>query len=571
MRLNIDELLVDAPGSVFEGVPAAELEQLLGRLPRREFPVGTIVVKEGDRPGKMYLVESGSAEVLMADRAGHNQSIARIDPGATFGEMSLLTGDPAVATVRVTDELSALVIDEQEFERTAGRFPIIYRNLAEIMAERLELTNRRAAGDRPGRITYLEDQGAPPLLGYALASSVAWHTRTRPLLVVVGDSFAENLRAIAGSTSDPAQGPGERRVEPGVDVALVAPEGPFSPDRLEATLLELAEQYDHVLLAGEDPVEVETVRRIDLAGAGVPPFSGADETALAQGLLPVRSPAGRALGSIARDLAGLKVGLALGAGSLRGYAHLGVVQALEGLGVTADFLAGTSVGSVVGGILALGHNAREGVEILDRAARSVFRPTLPVYGFLSANAIRRVVQSVAGSRTLESLDTPLAVVAADLRSRREIVFRNGPLWQAIMASMSIPALYPARPLGKWLLTDGGILDPVPSAVCSGMGADVVLAVRLGDPPGEPVENASAGGLVGRPPSAVSVIMPSIELMQNRIRPEPHQGASIMFAPELPPIPGGMRNFAGGRRYFDDGIREVEESVPRLAAALPWLR
>lgn len=605
MQIKTQEWLVDAPGSVFEGVPQDELEELLARAKRQLFPSGTVILAEGERLRVMYVTEAGSADVFFTDRYGRQQLVGRIEPGTTFGEMSLFTGDPAAATVRATEDLEALVIGHEDFERLASRFPVIYRNLVEILSERLADTNRLAAERAPGRVILLQDWGAPPLLGHALACSVAWHTRTRTLLVVLGEQFPEELERLARATEESVLDPGSRRTEPGVDVALVTPDGPFETERLVATADELAARYDYVLLMVKGRVP-GTWRRLNLSdgtvtptgdgtGSGeitvrawvgpdrraprplgglldVPPLQATDEHALAEGLLPTSTPAGRALGWLARDLTGLKLGLALGAGSVRGYAHLGVLRVLERLGVTPDYLAGTSIGAAVAVLPALGFSATEGVAILDRAAGGAFRPTVPLYALLSGRGVVRFAQSITGDMRMEDLDIPFATVAADLISRRKIVLRSGVLWRALVASMAIPGVYPAQRMGPWILVDGAVIDPVPISVCEEMGADVVIGVSLGGRPTEPVDEAESLAVLGRPPRVFGVLMPSIEIMQSRVFDDATKATSILLRPELPAlIHGRLRNFAAGRRFVDEGERAAEEALPRMAAVLPWLR
>lgn len=604
MPRKASELLLDGPGSVFAGVPDEELAPLLERGERLRLAPGTVVVAEGDRMQEVYIAFAGSADVVLTDRHGRERLVGRIEPGTSFGEMSLLTGDPAAATVRVTEELDVLIVSRQDFEHFAARFPVVYRNLAELLAERLARTNRMAVAETRGRITLLRDEGAPPLLAYALACSLAWHTRGRTLLVVLGDDSHDDLRAL---------GPGVRRVvlegdarprTGRAELILARDEGPFAPGLLAGTLQELGTRFDDVLVSSSASLPLPAHRRLHLVGAqgarlaeadgeipvrawrpltrrtrgprggvvDVPPLAPADTAALREGVLPSVTAAGRALGWLARDIGGLKVGLALGAGSLRGYAHFGVLLALERAGIEPDFLAGTSIGAAVASLSALGFSGDVGAAVFDRGARNVFRPALPVYALLSGRGVRQFVQSIAGRIRMEDLDVPIAIVAADLESRREIVFRRGLLWQAIVASMAIPGVYPAVRMGPWVLVDGGIIDPVPTGVCAAMGADVVIGVSLGSMPAEPVTEAEALITAGAPPNALAILLPSVEVMQARVEGVDSPVTTLMLSPEVRPLGlKSLRNFAQGRRFFADGERAAEEAIPRLAAVLPWLR
>jgi hypothetical protein len=302
----------DVP-AFFDGVEPEELKSLLGALPRRRFPVGSVLIAEGDSPREMYIAESGRADVLVADRHGHEHQVGRIVPGTAIGEMSLLTGQPAAGTVRAAEELEVLVLSRTELERVASRFPGIYRNVSAVLAERLAQTNRVSLHDLRGRLTVLKDSGGPPLLGYTLACSVAWHARSSTLLLVVGDDVPAELSALATLPPDQIAA----RTAPaqkGVHVMIAEPNGAFAPARLAETIDDLLTSFDSVLVQKRDAHGEDSTRTVLLAdgavdGARVPALLPADEEALREGLLPSGTPAGAALGRVAPGLAGLSGGV----------------------------------------------------------------------------------------------------------------------------------------------------------------------------------------------------------------------------------------------------------------------
>ncbi len=107
--------------------------------------------------------------------------------------------------------------------------------------------------------------------------------------------------------------------------------------------------------------------------------------------------------------------------------------------------------------------------------------TLPGRGLLSSTGIRNLLRKTAGEILIQDLPMPLAIVAADVENHREVVIRRGLLWQAVLASISIPGIYAAQRMGEYTLVDGGVVNPVPASVAAQMGADIVLAVRLVTP------------------------------------------------------------------------------------------
>ena len=176
------------------------------------------------------------------------------------------------------------------------------------------------------------------------------------------------------------------------------------------------------------------------------------------------------------------VGLVLGSGSSRGWAHIGVIEALEAAGIPIDFIAGCSVGAYVGVIYASGGLASLKDFVLRMDGQKVFSyfdVTFPRYGLLNGNRKLREMLSVhSTAETFADLNLPLKMVATELRSGDKVVLQNGRLFDALRATMSIPGLFaPVRFQDRWLV-DGGLVDPVPVGVARSMGADVVIAVDL---------------------------------------------------------------------------------------------
>jgi predicted acylesterase/phospholipase RssA/CRP-like cAMP-binding protein len=537
--------------SLFEGIEADEMARALAGLERRRFSAGATVLLEGDYPGELYLVESGAADVFGTDRNGIEHHLARVGPGTTLGEMSLFTGRPASGTVRAQTELQVVVVSARALERLGDELPRVYRNIGAILAERLAASNLRSMGGRSGATTVLLDRGAPPDLAPALAASMAWHTRARVHLAESAQADEPYVLACVTNEADP-------RLRAAPIVEFLGPQGtPRTPKRR---------------LAVRAWVEGPVRRGPDADGVvSIPPLSPADRAELARGALPNSTPAGAALGWVARDIAGLKVGLALGAGSYRGYAHIGVLQALEQIGLEPDYLAGTSIGAGMAGLHAMGRSAGEWVAILDALGDVLFRPTVSRRSLLSNTALAAMCRDVYQEIRIEDLLVRLAVVAADLETGREIVFRRGLLWLAVLASCSIPGIHPALRIGPYTAVDGGIVNPVPSRVATAMGADKVIAVKLGRPQLMSDADAEARRSQGRSPSAIAAMARSVELMQATMRGE-KSTAAIVITPDCEDVPGiGLRRFSLGRGYVEAGEAAVVAALPRIAAMLPWIR
>jgi len=176
-----------------------------------------------------------------------------------------------------------------------------------------------------------------------------------------------------------------------------------------------------------------------------------------------------------------KIGLALGSGSARGLAHLGVIRAIEDAGIEVAFIAGTSMGALIGAIHAAGRldELEATFQAFDwKKTVSFFDVVLPKSGLLDGAKVSELVRALIPADAIETLAKPFAAVATDIVSGEEVVIRSGDVIEAVRASISVPGIFtPVRSNGR-ILVDGGLTNPVPASVARAMGADLVIAVDL---------------------------------------------------------------------------------------------
>jgi NTE family protein len=188
---------------------------------------------------------------------------------------------------------------------------------------------------------------------------------------------------------------------------------------------------------------------------------------------------------------GLKFGLALGSGSARGMAHIGVIQVLEAYHIPIDMIAGTSIGSVVGSIYATGASVKQMKEAALSMKRSktisLIDPTLPHSGLLSGNRIEEILNKIAlKDKNFNDLKIPFAAVATDIKTGAKVILNQGSVIKAVRASISIPGIFTPAKYQDYYLVDGGVVDPVPVDVVQKMGADVIIAVSLTEKSPKPI-------------------------------------------------------------------------------------
>lgn len=180
---------------------------------------------------------------------------------------------------------------------------------------------------------------------------------------------------------------------------------------------------------------------------------------------------------------GLKIGLALGSGSARGLAHVGVIMALEAYNIPIDIIAGTSIGSVIGGLYASGATIRqlEEVALSIKKSKTLFLidPVFPHSGLISGDRIEKMLNQFGiKDKTFDDLKIPFAAVATDVESGAEVILNQGKVIDAVRASISIPGIFTPVKYQDYYLVDGGVVDPVPVDVVKMMGADIIIAVNL---------------------------------------------------------------------------------------------
>ncbi|SAL79095.1 patatin-like phospholipase family protein [Caballeronia telluris] len=177
----------------------------------------------------------------------------------------------------------------------------------------------------------------------------------------------------------------------------------------------------------------------------------------------------------------LRVGLALGGGAARGFAHIGVIKALEARNVRVDLLAGTSAGSV---IAALSASGMSGIAInkvalsMDEASISDWAMPFRTRGILQGVALQNFLNKTLDNRPIEKMAKPLGIVATDLRNGQPILFQRGNTGIAVRASCSVPSIFEPVTIGGHEYVDGGLVSPVPAAFAHKMGADFVIAVDI---------------------------------------------------------------------------------------------
>jgi NTE family protein len=250
----------------------------------------------------------------------------------------------------------------------------------------------------------------------------------------------------------------------------------------------------------------------------------------------------------------LRIGLALGGGAARGFAHVGVIKALEARGIHPEIVVGTSVGSFVAALYAAGYGGME----LQRAALQFEEGTiadwsLPSRGLFKGLALQDYVNRAVQQRPIEGMRHKLAIVATDLGSGEMMVFERGNVGMAVRASSSVPGVFQPIDINGHEYVDGGLVSPVPVRVARKLGADVVIAVDISKRPAAQSTNGT-----------VDILLQTFAIMGQVIARAELQGADLVLRPAL----DGVASTDFQNREL--AIREGEQAVTVQAEALDAL-
>ncbi|MEC1156889.1 patatin-like phospholipase family protein [Cytobacillus horneckiae] len=174
-----------------------------------------------------------------------------------------------------------------------------------------------------------------------------------------------------------------------------------------------------------------------------------------------------------------KIGLALGSGGARGFAHLGVIKVLKEEGIPIDLIAGSSMGAMVGCFYGAGLEIERLYKFSTAFKRKYYLDfTVPKMGFIAGKRVKELIRVFTHGKRIEELSIPVNVVATDIVTGEKVIFKDGPISDAVRASISIPGIFVPEKVNGRLLVDGGVVDRVPVSVVKEMGADIVIAVDV---------------------------------------------------------------------------------------------
>jgi NTE family protein len=472
------------------------LSLVAARARRRIASRGEVLCRAGEPGREFYVIVAGTVRILSP--TAHGEEVAELVAGEWFGEMALITGEPRSATAIAATTSVLVVLGRADFQELLAQVPALGLALSHTLSRRLRgHLQRRPRRPPPGVVVAVT--AAPSAREATLvANLVAALAGEGGVPLAVFDQVTEapvSSVMVAGEypgvtiVADQAAEPAAFRAEYRLVLVRVSTADVRAPA--------LVREADAVwALDGEDvrgrasawlkaiaaPAPVTEIRCDGRASPGEAVI------ALDQGVLEIaplvrdtpRSTAARSLRGFARKMLSRRTGLALSAGGAKGLTHIGVLRCFERAGLEFDSVAGTSMGGIVGGLMAVGHDSRDLLRTFARLASDIRRTLLdfglPEVSLLRGEKKRAAIREQAGERDIRDLPLPFWTVAADLVSGRELALGSGPLWEALDATTAIPGVFPPVVVGERVLIDGWVVNPLPVDVLRREGADIVVAV-----------------------------------------------------------------------------------------------
>jgi len=550
--------------TLLEDVGEPALKRLLAEADWFGLPGGTQLPRDGENDRAVFLVVTGSLGVFVDEERGPRRLVATIPAGETVGEMSLLSSDSHAASIVALRDTELLRLGPKAFDMLLTRYPRVMLNLLKIVVNRLRQTTRRASQKvRPKTFSVIPMQNGVPMMDVLapLVETLKEMGARADILTV--DHHEEDTDWF-------------NRFEAAHDVVFYLGDAPDS-----AWTHFCLRQSDRVLLFAHSdagiplhPFERRFFKREMSAApelllvhpggarAGLPSHIEL-RSDLYESHHHVRAGSRSDIKRLARFIAGSAVNLVLAGGGARGFAHIGVLKALQEAGVPFDYVGGTSMGGIIAAGLALEWDIDEITErvrdaFVDNNPLSDF--TLPFIALFRGARVSALLRKHFGEARIEDLPKPYFCVSADLTSGRDHVHRSGLLWRALRASVALPGILPpVTAEGGHLLVDGGVMNNLPVDVMAAEARGPIIAV---DVSGEidlrafdskygerPVWSLIAQRMRGSP-SIISILMRAGTVGSNAQRRIVREQADFLFEPPLEGV--GMRDWKDYQRAIMQG-------------------
>lgn len=612
---------------LFRALEERDLLYLASRMSRRLFIRHERLVTQGEALDEIYLISSGLVNVYRNDENCTPIEVAQLGKGSLVGELSALMNKLPNANVIAMLDTEAWALKHDDFRLVLSRSLQLALSINQSLSAKLAATMRRLTPRNTAQvITILGSRSGYPRLSFQLAASIAHYTSNSVLLVDGHQPDQSPLRhdpiwgkpveelyqdpsllvfhALPSSESDPYGNVRLIRyssdedfvVEAAALVSLISRLGSFYdhiivdlPHDNHMLLTDTLSFMDHVIITSErtclhkihellDHPAVKLTRERGLLVVTDWPqrHRMRDVWQLEQrykwkvGALIDKSNPKEGINQLARIVAKLRVGIAWGGGTARGWALAGIANALERLNVPMDVFAGTSAGALGAAVYGLSldyriadQRMREVLPYLKRSTRFFPPLALSRHSLLAKNWWMNLIKTFVEDLTFGDMLVPYAAVALDLMSGQQHVIKQGLLWKAIRASSAVPVIAPPMIINGRAYSDGGVVNAVPLDVVRDMGADILIGIDLTG-----CEQDVRWGET-RKPNMINTLIRNINVAYNTSASRTLPLADVLIRPAL--RPAAVYDASVMDEFIAEGERATLETLPELRKVMPWLK
>ncbi|MEO1262871.1 MAG: patatin-like phospholipase family protein [Bacteroidota bacterium] len=570
-ELKLQQLRKILP-KIFGDMNDQVFDSLLPYFEWKELHGNRFLFHQGDVGNKLFILISGRLQVVMRRKDGSSEILGEVTRGETVGEMAIFTGETRSADIIAVRDSVLVSISRYAFEEIIAKHPTVVMNITRLIIERLKERNsikqknafktgnivllplgRRVAMkdftellvrklDKYGDILHLSSDKVNQLLNVSEVSQSNPQSNTyHRVSGWLDEQEARNDYLIYQADYGPTEWT-KRCLRQADEILLIAhhQDSPV-PDAMEKDLLE---GFDKITSAQKILVLLRESASDEITGTAewLQNRSVKTHHHLVEGSV-------KDMSRLVRFLTGNALGLVLSGGGAKGMAHIGVHMALEEYGIPIDMVGGTSIGSLMGGFMAMGLSAKEIFELnrvifLDNPTPISDYNLIPFVSLLKAKKLEKHLVRLFGERKIEDLNPNYFCISSNLSNVTSDVHKNGLLRRAIRASISLPGIFPPVVYKNGLHVDGGIFNNLPIDVMEQMGAGFTMAVDLDIPNDDEVKldcipstwQIIKGKLFGKTPfqipSLMSILVKSTTLNSDFKTRQLRTRADLYFNPDL---------------------------------------
>jgi NTE family protein len=465
---------------IFEGLDAKLLREIRDEIRWFALPGGTTLFEAGDDPDELYLVVSGNLGAYSLSAEGHRRLVGTIAAGETVGEMALISGKPRNATVVALRDTELGGLSREAFDKLMLSHPQGLRRVAELMAHRLDASQRQVRGRRSVPRTFAVVPHDKHAHATTFAAQLATHLehlgRTELVWSQRGaDHTSQWFHAVERTNDfvvyvcDPGPTSWTKLCLRQADVVLLLAQADAPASEWHASTSQAAtmsQRVELVLLHKDRVTPGCATRWLDLR-PNVPHHH-------------IRGTAD--IARLARLLTGRGLGVVLSGGGARGFAHIGVLRAIREAGITIDAVGGTSIGAIIAAGCGLEWTIDE---ITSRVHSSFVKTnplndyTLPLVSLVSGRKVSRLLRREFTDLRIEDMPLPFFCVSSNLSTGQLAVHRRGELWRWLRASVAIPGVLPPVVQHGEIFVDGATINNLPVDVMREAGLGQIIGVDVG--------------------------------------------------------------------------------------------